>query len=115
MMTTQGMLESIAAQADWDVHRVWRFLFPEQEVPDNIARSIRALVAAGADSTTICGAIVMAAQKKSLSDDDVFTYACGIVRNQLAARDEISLLCEPAAPEALGETEPPRKRWWRRR
>lgn len=109
------LLEPVAQDAVYRFSKTWAFIWPDAEPPEHIERAVRALVAAGADSTTVCGALIIAAQKKHLPDDDVFTYACGIVRNQLAARDAISLLSEAAVPDALEETEPPRKRWWRRR
>jgi hypothetical protein len=80
-----SQLEYAAEQAVRQVERAWRFIW-QQDPPDNLGPSIRAQVLAGANATLIVGAVTIAAQRRNLDYDSQWVYACGIVRNSLAAR-----------------------------
>lgn len=80
-------LELLAQQALYRVEQTWMFIHGKA-LPDNIERSVRALVFRGANATTIVGAITIAAQKIGLHDDNQWVYVCGIVRNELEIRGE---------------------------
>ena len=72
-------LARIVTEALYKAERVWKFLH-QQDAPDNLEVTLRAHVLGGADTATICGAIVLAAQKPGLDYDSQLTYAGGIIR-----------------------------------